>query len=140
MLVEHKSEGVALAKAKEQALDYFPNLKEDELPKYVLVSDFQRFELYDLDSTAEHKFTLSELPGKVELFGFIAGYQKRKFKDQDPVNIEASERMGKLHDMLKDSGYGGHELEVYLVRLLFCLFADVTAIFDKGIMLAYFRP
>jgi hypothetical protein len=32
--------------------------------------------------------------------------------------------MGKLHDALKAVGYEGKPLEVYLVRLLFCLFAD----------------
>jgi len=131
LLVEQKSTGRNLDAAYSQALDYFPNLQDEELPKYVLVSDFQRFELYDLETSNIHKFLLSELHKNVELFGFIAGYQKREFKDQDPVNIEASERMGKLHDMLKESGYVGHELELFLVRLLFCLFADDTGIFEK---------
>ena len=72
LLVEQKSEGHDLKAAYTQALDYFPNLKEEELPHYVLVSDFQRFELYDLESGAEHTFTLPELHTKVELFGFIA--------------------------------------------------------------------
>ena len=39
--------------------------------------------------------------------------------------------MGKLHDRLKEIGYEGHPLEVYLVRLLFCLFAEDTNIFNK---------
>ncbi len=132
LLIEQKSSGRDLDAAYTQALDYFPNLKEEELPKYILVSDFQRFELYDLETKAVNKFMLAELHKNVELFGFIAGYQKREFKDQDPVNIEASERMGKLHDMLKDAGYTGHELELFLVRLLFCLFAEDTTIFEKG--------
>ena len=38
--------------------------------------------------------------------------------------------MGKLHDALKESGYEGHDLERFLVRLVFCLFADDTGIFD----------
>ncbi len=137
LLAEHKSGGRDLDTAYSQALDYFPNLKEEELPRYILVSDFQRFELYDLETKAIQKFQLSELHQKVELFGFIAGYQKREFKDQDPVNIEASERMGKLHDMLKDAGYAGHELELLLVRLLFCLFADDTGIFEKDSLRYY---
>src|SRR5437016_3000098 len=41
LLVEQKSAGGSLIRAKEQALDYFPGLKESELPRYVLVSDFQ---------------------------------------------------------------------------------------------------
>lgn len=39
--------------------------------------------------------------------------------------------MGKLHDRLEEIGYEGHPLEVYLVRILFCLFAEDTTIFDK---------
>lgn len=131
LLVEHKSAGRDLTSAFAQALDYFPSLKEEELPRYVLTSDFQRFELYDLETKETHRFTLADLHKNIELFGFIAGYQKREFKDQDPVNIQASERMGVLHDMLKDAGYTGHDLELFLVRLLFCLFADDTGIFEK---------
>jgi len=131
LLVEQKSAGRNLTRAKEQALEYFPGLKESELPRYVLVSDFQTFELYDLDEgTGPVKFTLRQLPQNIEAFTFILGVQKRTFRDQDPVNIEASELMGKLHDALKGSGYEGHDLERFLVRLLFCLFADHTGIFE----------
>ena len=49
ILVEHKSKGKSLDKAYQQALDYFPGLAPYELPKYVLVSDFARFRLYNLE-------------------------------------------------------------------------------------------
>ncbi len=137
ILIEHKSRGHNLDKAYQQAKDYFPGLKEKELPRYILVSDFARFRLYDLDEGTHHEFKLEDLVQNVNLFGFIAGYQKRTYKEQDPVNIEAAELMGRLHDKLKDIGYEGHPLEVYLVRLLFCLFADDTGIFEKGIMNDY---
>lgn len=130
LLVEQKSAGRDLTRAKQQALDYFPGLKENELPRYILVSDFQSFELHDLEDKTTSRFTLRQLPDHIEEFGFILGVQKRSFRDQDPVNIEASEIMGKLHDALKDSGYEGHELERFLVRLVFCLFADDTGIFE----------
>jgi len=133
LLVEHKSKGKNLDKAFEQATDYFPGLKEHELPKYILVSDFDKIKLFDLDERTEHEFHVSELYKNVKLFGFIAGYQKRTFKEEDPVNIKAAELMGKLHDQLEDFGYEGHHLEVYLVRLLFILFADDTSIFEKDI-------
>jgi hypothetical protein len=130
LLVEQKSAGRDLVRAKEQALDYFPGLKEHELPRYVLVSDFQLFELYDLEDNTAIRFGLRQLPEHVEDFAFILGVQKRTFRDQDPVNIAASEMMGKLHDALKESGYAGHNLERFLVRLVFCLFADDTGIFE----------
>ncbi len=137
ILVEHKSRGKDLDKATQQAKDYFPNLKEHELPKYILVSDFQKFRLYDLDTDETKEFELKGFVDHVHLFGFMAGYEKRVYKDEDPVNIKAAELMGELHDRLKEIGYSGHDLEVYLVRLLFCLFADDTSIFNKGIFWEY---
>jgi hypothetical protein len=80
ILVEHKSRGHNLDKAYKQATDYFPGLKEKELPRYILVSDFERFRLYDLEENANHEFKLTDLSQNVNLFGFIAGYQKRTYK------------------------------------------------------------
>jgi len=137
ILIEHKSRGKDLEKAYKQAKDYFPGLTEKELPRYILVSDFERFKLYDLEDKQQYEFKLSQLVDHVHLFGFIAGYQKRTYKEQDPVNIEAAELMGRLHDKLKDIGYEGHALELYLVRLVFLLFADDTNIFEKGIFYDY---
>ncbi len=130
LLVEHKSAGRKLDPAKEQALSYFPGLKDSELPRYLLLSDFQSFELHDLEEKDSIAFTLAEFPNHVEKFGFILGIEKRTFRDQDPVNIQASELMGDLHDALQASGYRGRDLERLLVRLLFCLFADDTGIFE----------
>lgn len=132
LLIEHKSFGKDLSKAKEQAMEYFPGIKENELPKYILVSDFNNFELYDLDENREYKFKLRELHANINLFGFIAGYKKRVYKDLEPVNIQASELMGKLYDKLLENGYKEHDLELFLVRILFCLFADNTSIFQNG--------
>lgn len=137
ILVEHKSRGKDLDKAFEQAKDYFPGLKEHELPRYILVSDFAEFRLYDLETDQTHEFSLEEFVDHVHLFDFIAGYERRTYRDEDPVNIDAADLMGKLHDRLKEIGYTGHALEVYLVRLLFCLFADDTGIFEKGIFWDY---
>jgi hypothetical protein len=86
ILVEHKSRGKDLDKAYKQALDYFPGLKDYELPKYLLVSDFARFRLHDLDTDTHFEFELKELYKNVKHFGFIAGYVKHEFREQDPVN------------------------------------------------------
>ncbi|KAF2519438.1 class I SAM-dependent DNA methyltransferase [Flavobacterium salilacus subsp. salilacus] len=129
ILIEFKSRGKDLDKAHKQAKDYFPALKDAELPRYILVSDFENFRLYDLEEDITIEFKLADLVHNVQHFGFIAGYQKQVYKEQDPVNIKAAELMGRLHDRLEEIGYEGHNLEVYLVRLLFCLFAEDTTIF-----------
>lgn len=137
LIVEHKSKGRSLDKAHTQVLDYFAGIEDKLLPQYILVSDFARFRLYDLDNNVTHEFTIEELLNNIGLFGFIAGYEKRTFREQDPVNIKAAALMGKLHDKLESIGYSGHALELYLVRLLFCLFADDSNIFERGIFYDY---
>lgn len=132
LMVEHKSAGKDLEKALGQALDYFHGLKDSEVPRYIIVSDFARLRLYDLETGDDHTFDTAELPKHIKHFGFIAGYREQKLRAEDPVNVKAAERMGKLHDALKDAGYTGHHLEMLLVRLLFCLFADDTGIFQPA--------
>lgn len=132
LLIEHKSFGKNLSKAKTQALEYFPNIPNRDLPKFILVCDFQNFELYDLDENLEYHFCLDELHKNIELFAFIAGYQKKSYKEEEPTNRAAAELMGKLHDKLLENGYEGHELELFLTRLLFCKFAEDTGIFAKN--------
>ena len=130
LLVEQKSAGRDLAAARGQAGTYFDALPERDRPRYQLLCDFQTFELLDRDEREETRFALADLPRHVEKFGFIIGVQRRAFRDQDPVNIEASELIARLHDALKASGYDGHDLELFLVRTVFCLFADDTGIFE----------
>jgi hypothetical protein len=131
ILIEMKSRGKNLDKAYGQAIDYTHGLKEHELPKYILICDFEHFRLYDLEENKTVDFKLNDLVNNVQHFGYLLGYQKKVYKEQDPANIKAAELMGKLHDRLKDIGYSGHPLEVYLVRILFCLFGEDTTIFNK---------
>lgn len=139
ILIEMKSKGKNLDKALTQAKEYIQGLPQHELPKYILVSDFENFRLIDVDEEKTYEFLLKDLVKNVHLFGAIAGYHKRTYKEEDPVNIEAAELMGKLHDRLKAIGYTGHALEQYLVRLLFCLFADDTGIFEKDTFEDYIK-
>jgi len=132
LLVEHKSEGQDIGRAFSQASDYFDALPDRDLPRYILVSDFARFRLYDLEADKVIEFRLGDLHKEVRHFGFIAGYRVQEVRPQDPVNIKAAAQMGRLHDLLKASGYAGHPLELLLVRLLFCLFADDTGIFQPA--------
>lgn len=137
LIAEHKSAGKDLDSAFTQATDYFHGLKDAELPGYIIVSDFAKIRLYNLEENTQEEFQLSELASKIEMFGFISGYKKHKFEPEDPANIQASVLMGKFHDSLKESGYTGSKLEVFLVRILFVLFADDTLIWEKGLFHDY---
>ena len=141
LIVEHKSSGQSLDAAFTQATDYFSGLKEEEHPQYVIVSDYQTIRLYDLEGTngvTQHDFPLKELHKHVRLFGFIAGYRTVKnLRTEDPINVKAATAVGKLHDALRDSGYKGHQLEVFLTRLVFCFFADDAGIFERDSLINY---
>ena len=132
ILVEMKSKGKDLDAAFGQAMDYVRALPDQStLPRAIVVSDFQTFRFYDLTKDAQlTTFKLADLRKYVTLFGYMIGGESEEIREQDPVNRKAAEKMAKLHDALKDIGYQGRELEVYLVRLLFCLFAEDTSIFQ----------
>ena len=130
LIVEQKSAGKDLYKAQLQASEYFNWLPQRDQPRFILTCDFQRWKLVDLDDNGrELSFTLPELHKHVTAFDFMLG-RKVSFETQASVTIKAAELMGKLHDALEASGYVGHDLEQLLVRLLFCLFADDTGIFQ----------
>lgn len=129
IIVEMKSLGKSLIAAEQQALDYIDGVHPTERPRYVLACDFQNWRLVDLEEKRELEFQLADLHRHIEAFAFIQG-RKISFENQSSVTIKAAELMGKLHDALEASGYTGHDLEQFLVRLLFCLFADDTGIFQ----------
>ncbi len=130
LIAEHKSTGKDLFEAELQAYQYFDWLPDQERPRFILTCDFQKWELTDLDKNGKRtKFLLADLHKHVEAFAFILG-RKVSFGKQKKVNVRAAELMGRLHNELEKVGYTGADLELLLVRLLFCLFADDTGIFE----------
>ena len=135
LLVEQKSAGRSLAVAREQALRYFDAIEHTARPRYLLLCNFREFELEDLDEREVTRFRLADLSKHIHKFSFIMGVQQRRFRDQDPVNVRASELVGAIHDALLASGYGGEPLQQLMVRLVFCFFAEDTGIFPENAFL-----
>lgn len=154
LLVEHKSRGRSLDKAESQAFSYIQDLarqnRHSDLPRYVILSDFEKITLYDLEPEEQKdlplfetrhyskvEFPLTELHKHIHEFAFIAGYKQHRLRDEDPINIKAVEILGELHDALAEGGYAGHDLERFLVRILFCLFAEDTGLFEPKAFTLY---
>ncbi|KLE35777.1 class I SAM-dependent DNA methyltransferase [Aurantiacibacter luteus] len=129
VLVEMKSLGKNLVAAEQQALEYIDGLHPTEKPRFVLVCDFQNWVLVDLEAKQELRFKLADLHKHVQAFDFMFG-RRVTFERQEQVTIKAAELMGRIHDALEANNYTGHDLERFLVRLLFCMFADDTGIFQ----------
>lgn len=131
--VEHKSEGEDLDEAMQQLLDYLPSLLKPERPWLLVACDFQTFKWDDLRSGRKGVFALGDLADHVELFWWLAGHPEPNQADEpeEAVNFRATEKMRVIHDELKENGYPEHELREWLTRILFCMFADYTGIWDN---------
>ncbi len=135
LIAEHKSRGKDLSKATAQANEYIVHLinegRGEEAPDYLIVTDFARIALHDLSNDSPSiEFPLTDLHKHIRSLAFIAGYQTRKLDPEDPANFRAVEKLANLHDQLELANFTGHALERFLVRVLFCLFAEDTDIFE----------
>jgi len=115
----------------DQAEAYLNTLPEEELPRLIVLSDFARFRVLNLETTEEIEFALEELPEHIEMFTFLAGYRPRWFEDQAEVNVKAARLMGRIYDRLAENGYEGAQLNLLLVRLVFLMFADDTGLWGE---------
>ncbi|MEO0018614.1 MAG: hypothetical protein RLZZ522_1897, partial [Verrucomicrobiota bacterium] len=138
VLIEHKSAGQCLDRAHAQGMEYVRGLidsgRQSEVPRWLIVSDFDRIALHDLEAAegeASIEFPLTELHQHIRRFAFIPSYKQQRLDPEDPANLKAAELMAGIHDALQAGGFSGHDLRVLLVRLLFCLFADDTGIFNQ---------
>ena len=134
LLVEQKSLGRNLDDAYVQAQAYFHAIaNEFEKPQYIITCDFQNFQLYDLHNNAKEPLTckLDELHKRADWFMFLVDKRVHAVSEELPVNRKAAEQIAKLHDALLKANYKGKDLESFLTRLLFCLFADDTGIFGE---------
>jgi len=136
--VEMKSKGENLTDALEQLREYMHSLAPEDVPDLWVVSDFENIWLSRRSTNDMWKFKTKDLRKHVRKFADLAGYETERDRGDGLVlDSKAAEKMAKLHDGLKSFGYDGHNLELYLVRLLFCMFADDTNIFAKDSLYRY---
>ena len=129
LIVEHKSRGKSLDAAFDQAADYFLALPEAERPRYIVTSDFAHFRLYDLKAGKQAQSTLADLPRHAQWFSFLIEKEPQEIVEESPIDRQAAYAISRLHEALLRANFRGRDLEVFLTRLLFCLFADDTGIF-----------
>ncbi|MBO0596805.1 class I SAM-dependent DNA methyltransferase [Nesterenkonia sp. E16_7] len=136
LAIEMKSEGKSLVKAEEQALDYLQGLPNAEFPDWVLTSDFKTFRLLNLkegSDTHAAEWDLKEFHEHADKLSFLAGYGQRvlSFEEREAASVKAAQLMASLYEGLSDSGYDDHSASVFLVRSLFMLYADDTALWGE---------
>jgi hypothetical protein len=139
LAVEHKSAGKSLPDAMEQLLDYLPALPPAEHPWLLVASDFGRFMWRNLDTGEAGEFATTELVDHLDLFWWLAGYEKPHihYEDEVAANLAATELLAHLHDAVAASGYPVSQLREWLTRTLFCLFADDSGVWDRNLFVSY---
>jgi hypothetical protein len=122
------------------------------VPRFVVVSDFDRFVLYDLEPDeqrdvplfdgfryTEHPFRLIDFHRNIRSFAFLRSEQTVRIHPEDPANQKAYDLMCQLHDELQAGGFRGPDLERLLVRILFCVFAEDNGIFQPNNFESFIR-
>jgi hypothetical protein len=138
MAGEQKSRGADLDVAMEQALDYLPSIPAEHLPTLVVVCDFGRFRVRNQVTGETIDFPIEDLPRELRVFSPLLDREEtRRYETEEEVNLRATELLALLHDSLKESGYGGHDLRVLLTRLVFILFADDSQVWETGLFFDY---
>lgn len=112
--------------------------KVDELgtkPRYIFVTNFKEVLAYDIKTDDTLSIPFERLPQKFEFFLAWNGIEKADFDKENPADIRAAERFAKLYDVIvKDNPSATRKgLNLFLIRVLFCLFAEDTDIFEKNL-------
>lgn len=143
-LIEMKSAGKNLNEAEEQALDYIHDLADVETPRLLIMSDFHRIRIVDLDQdmtsadnveSGRMEFELAKLPDHVDDLKFLAGYGMVQVgsREQEEASIRAARVMADLYEALDGSGYSDHEASIFLIRTLFCLYGDDAGLWERDL-------
>jgi len=132
-LIEHKSAGKDLDTAEAQAREYIQHLPPAHRPPVIIVSDFARIRLVEIYKNQSHEFRLEDLPNELDRFEALMTQQGKGVGFEEvEADTKAAELMAALYQEFEKSGYTGHEVSVFLVRVLFILFGEDTRMFQAN--------
>ncbi|WP_122892830.1 class I SAM-dependent DNA methyltransferase [Arcobacter peruensis] len=107
-------------------------------PRFIVVTDYETILAYDTKTDDYLDILLVDLPNHNTFFLPWAGMEKNQVEDENPADIKAAEKMGKLYDEILENNHFEtdeelHSLNVFLTRLLFCYFAEDTGIYKDNL-------
>jgi len=161
ILIEQKSFDVSLdAKEKqsdgsmltpyEQAYRYSQYLNHNENPKWIVISNFQEFRVYDNDQV-NHKgylptvILLKDLPNKCHLLNFLGDPSITRITEETELSAKAGILVSRLYELLykqykidtlapasPEQKTALKSLNIFCVRLIFCLYSEDANLFGVG--------
>ncbi|WP_019675181.1 DNA methyltransferase [Arsukibacterium perlucidum] len=105
--------------------------------RFVIATDENRILAWDTLAKDRLDIDFDELPRNYGFFLPLVGLEKAIIGNENPADVAAAEKMGKLFDLIRvqndlSQQEDLHALNVFLTRLLFCMFAEDTGIFRPG--------
>lgn len=108
-------------------------------PRILIATDFEELAAKDIQTADTLNISLKDLPAYVDFFLPWNGVEKVDYAKENPADIKAAARFTRLYDELRqinqfsDQTTEEKEFNLFLIRLLFLLFAEDTEIMPKGI-------
>ena len=136
--LENKTKFIIKAE-KENLLDNYIALENEVLqrktkPRYIIVTDFN--ELYAKDTKTLERLAIKfeELPQNFSFFLAWNNIEKVDYEKENPMDVKAAERFSRVYDELvkQNPDLDSEDLNLFLIRILFCLFAEDTDIFPRN--------
>ena len=149
VLIEQKGKEIDLAKGARQsdgailtpygqARRYAGYLPHNQNPRWIVVCNFQTFEVHDMNrpNDAPEVIHLSELEKDCHRLNFLVNIGEAHLQKEMEVSIAAGEIVGKIYDAFYGQYIDPNEeslksLNKLCVRLVFCLYAEDAGIFGK---------
>ena len=123
----------------QQAKRYTAELPYSERPRWIVVSNFEEFHIYDMEKPYGDPeiIYLKDFPTEYYRLQFLVDSGNEHIQKEMEVSLEAGEIVGKLYDALikqyrdATSEQSLRSLNMLCVRLVFCLYAEDAGIFGE---------
>ena len=126
----------------QQAKRYSANLPYSKRPRWIVACNFKEFYVYDMEQpNGEPKvIKLADLDKEAYRLEFLIDKTNEHLEREMKVSIKAGEIVGKIYESLlkqyinPNSPESLHAINQFIVRLVFCLYAEDAGIFGHKTM------
>lgn len=123
----------------QQAKRYASELPYSQRPRWIVTCNFKSFLIYDMENPKgePEELLLENLPKEYYRLQFLVDSGNEHIKKEMEVSIQAGEIVGKLYDEMlplyrnPEDVNSLKSLNMFCVRLVFCLYAEDSGIFGK---------
>lgn len=131
----------------EQAKRYDDQSGYGDKARWIITCNFQNFWIYDMSKTGSDLFApvakleLKDLSDHLNWLDIIAdaeSEEEHSFKEETAVSVKAGELVGIMYDALQknylhpEDPFSQRSLNILCVRLVFCLYAEDSGLFEHG--------